>query len=353
MKKLHVNLISESEFTVQGHGVHTAYLEMRNSLERRPDIMLTINAEPQKTADITHAHTMGTFALRRLLSHRGGKKIVSAHLIPDSLYGSIVGSRLLMLLLKPYGKWFYNRADLLIAVSEHTKNELKKMRVKKPIVILENSIDTSKYAITPTLKKQFRKKLKLPQNKFIVVGNGQIQPRKKFDDFLDVARELPDMQFVWIGGIPFKALGADYARMTKLIKNAPKNVRITGVISLSEVREILGAADVMFNPSIQETFGLAIIEGAASGLPVLVRDIPDYDTTFGSLVLRGTPDSYTYLLLKLKNNRNFYKKFQSYSKKIATKYDSEQMTERLTKLYRSILDKDPVSQQKKPNGTKM
>ncbi len=43
MKKVTVNLISESVFTVQGHGVHTAFIEMENLLAKQPSINLLVN----------------------------------------------------------------------------------------------------------------------------------------------------------------------------------------------------------------------------------------------------------------------------------------------------------------------
>ncbi len=330
-------MVSESEFTVQGHGVHTAYLEMRNSLEKRPDIELTVNAEPQKNADITHLHTVGFFAFRRLVSRKGGKRVVSAHIVPDSLVGSIVGAKLWMPFFRPYLRWFYNRADLLIAVSSYTEKELRKMGVKSHIEVLSNSIDVNNYQTTIEQKKAFRKKLNLPTNKFIVVGNGQIQPRKKFETFVKVAKSLPDIQFVWVGGIPFKAAGADFPHLSHLMKNPPRNLRITNVVPLGEAGLYMRAADMMFMPSSQETFGLAIIEGAASGLPVLVRDIHDYDETFGNLVLRGDEDIFSDLIIKLKNDKKFYQTWQQHSAELAAKYDSTAMTDRLVKLYRDII----------------
>lgn len=39
-KKLIVNMISESEFTVQGHGVHTAYKEITDALRKRKILIL-------------------------------------------------------------------------------------------------------------------------------------------------------------------------------------------------------------------------------------------------------------------------------------------------------------------------
>jgi 1,2-diacylglycerol-3-alpha-glucose alpha-1,2-galactosyltransferase len=339
MSTIRVNLISESQFTVQGHGVHTAFVEMRRGLENSSKVLLTVNAEPQRIADITHIHTIGSFALRRLISHFGGQKVVSAHIVPASLIGSIIGAKWWMPFFKLYLRWFYNRADRIIAVSPATRQDLLAMGVKTPISVLENSIDTTKYLTSTRQKATLRANLNLPTDKFIVVGNGQIQPRKKFTTFLKVARQLPDIQFVWIGGIPFKALGDDYLKLSRIMKRPPANLRITNVVPLSEASQYMRAADMMFMPSSQETFGLAIIEGAACGLPVLVRDIPDYDATFGQLVLRGDEQNFSQLITKLSKNRRFYNQYRTNSTKLAARYDSAKATERLLKIYRSILTK--------------
>ena len=336
MEKLKINLISESEFTVQGHGVHTAFIEMKNQLSQRENIELSVNSSPEKTFDITHIHTVGIFSLRRLTSRLGGKKIVSAHIVPDSLVGSLAGADLWSPAAGKYLKWFYNKADAVIAVSDYTKQELKKMGVTAPISVLENSIDTKKYKTTALQKRDFREKLGFEKSDFIVVGNGQIQPRKKFDTFVEIAKSLPDIQFVWIGGIPFKAAGADFSHLSKLMKNPPKNLRVTDVIPLETAGMYMRCADIMFMPSSQETFGLAIIEGAASGLPVLVRDIHDYDTTFGDFVLRGDESDFREKILQLRDDKKFRETWHKNSIRLAAKYDSAAATDKLIALYKEI-----------------
>ncbi|HET7630487.1 MAG TPA: hypothetical protein VFK03_03875, partial [Candidatus Saccharimonadales bacterium] len=59
-----VNIVSESEFSVKGHGVHTAYLEHVNSLEKLKDITVQVNK--LGVADITHIHTVGAYSLLHL-----------------------------------------------------------------------------------------------------------------------------------------------------------------------------------------------------------------------------------------------------------------------------------------------
>lgn len=336
MQRLTVNLVSESEFSVQGHGVHTAYLEMRHLLEKQSGINLLVNAKPLADTDITHIHTIGLFSLLRLLSRRGGKKIVSAHMVPDSLVGSIVGARWWLPLFSRYLCWFYNHADTLIAVSPYTKQVLLKLGIKTPIVVINNSIDTYAYQTSTEQKAKLRRELHLSPNKFIVIGSGQIQPRKRFSTFIQVAATLPKFQFIWVGGIPFKAAGSDYIGLNHLIKHHPKNVLITGVVPQAEARKYTRAADVMFMPSIQETFGLSIVEGAASGLPVVVRDIADYNATFGQDVLRGDEHNFTELIQSLADDQDFYHKYQQKSHHLAQKYDSSRTASKLLAVYRKL-----------------
>ena len=86
-KKLIVNMISESEFTVQGHGVHTAFVEMTNALKDRDDIDIAVN-KARLDADIVHAQTTGLYSMKKM-RQSGGKKVVSAHVVPASFIGSI------------------------------------------------------------------------------------------------------------------------------------------------------------------------------------------------------------------------------------------------------------------------
>ena len=121
MKKVTVNLISESVFTVQGHGVHTAFIEMENLLAKQPSISLLVNQRHARGVDLTHFHNSGFFALRRLLSRHAGKKVSSAHVVPESFVGSIRGATVWIRPFKHYLRWLYIQATLVIPVSQYTK----------------------------------------------------------------------------------------------------------------------------------------------------------------------------------------------------------------------------------------
>lgn len=328
--------VSESVFTVQGHGVHTAYLETLAALKKVPGVEAVTN--DKQPADIRHIHTIGTYALWQLLFLKG-KKIVTAHVVPDSLVGSLRGARWWKGITTWYLKFFYNRADAVIAVSDETKQDLIKIGVKAPVYVIYNMIDTKAFvASEPGLKKTLREQLGFKKNDWIIVSNGQVQPRKRVDIFVDLARKMPDVEFVWVGGIPFKAAAASYESMKKIMTEAPKNVRFTGVIEVAEVKKYLQVADVFMMPSDQETFGLAIVEAAATGLPVVLRDIPDYDKTFRPFSLLCAEDGFKDVLEKLRTDKKLYEKMVKKSALLARRYDSETIVKDLLELYKKVLN---------------
>src|SRR5690606_27198742 len=180
-KKLRVNMISETTFTVRGHGVHTAFKEMTSALEERDDIDVKVNTF--RSADIVHIQTIGPYSLAALLFGRG-KKVVSVHVIPDSFIGSLVGAKYWYNLSKLYLQFFYGRADLLLAVSEVVKETLQnQLHIKKPIEVVYNTVDRRQYQASTSEKQQSRAKLNIPPDKIVITSNGQIQPRKRFDIF--------------------------------------------------------------------------------------------------------------------------------------------------------------------------
>lgn len=327
-------VVSESEFMAKGHGVHTAYIELTNALKKIPDVTVTVNK--RAPADITHLHTVGAYALYRLLFDRS-KKVISAHIVPASLVGSLVGARLWAPLAKMYLRWFYNRADLVFAVSDETKRVLLDMGVKKPIEVVYNVIDTTRYATTPSDKAAARKALGIKEDEWVVIGAGQVQPRKRIDSFVGVASQLPSMRFIWVGGMPFGKLAAENVAMQRMIDSPSPNVTFTGVVELDAMKQYYQAADVFWLPSEQETFGLVVVEAAAAGLPVVLRDIPDYGETFASDALLVKEEDTVGMLEMLRTDPAFYAQAKNQSAKIAKRYDATAGAKKIVELYRLLL----------------
>lgn len=333
-RPIRLNIISESEFAAKGHGVHTAYLEMVHALRDIPGIEVTVNADAP--ADIVHLHTFGPYALKQLLQ-KTGKKVITAHIVPDSWIGSLKFAKVWAPLGAKYLKFYYNRADMILAVSGEVERHLRAIGVHKPISVMHNTIDTGRYAGSGVKKAEFRRKLGIPADNLVVLGAGQIQPRKRFDVFPDLAENMPDVTFIWAGGVPFKHLGDDYEHILKLIKHKPDNLIVTGIVDFEEIANYYAAADVFLLPSVQETFGLVVVEAAASGLPVIVRDITDYDSTFADDVLRGDDTTFAQVIQKLRTDKAFYEQACRKSARLAKRFDSKASAKQLLALYKNLL----------------
>lgn len=336
-RRLRVDMISESEFTVQGHGVHTAFVEMTSALRARHDTDVVVNqARPE--ADIMHVQTIGLYSARMMRRTRA-KKVISGHVIPASLAGSIKGMGRLQWLVRAYMRWFYNKADLVLACSNMVKEEMVgPMGLKTRVEVLYNTVDMSQYTRTAADKVAARKKLDIDAGKFVVVGNGQVQPRKRLDTFFEAARALPDVQFVWVGGIPFKHLGAEYGKMQELMRSAPGNVTVTGVIDHGEVLTYLQAADVFFLPAEQENHPMCVLEAAGAGLPIILRDIHEYDDTFrpDAQFINSTEDAVA-AIRALQSDPRLYREQQAAAGRIAARFDSKAGAERLMAFYEEVV----------------
>jgi 1,2-diacylglycerol-3-alpha-glucose alpha-1,2-galactosyltransferase len=335
MKRLRIKQISESAFSVQGHGVHTAFVETVRALEKRTDTKVYSNARRVRV-DVTHIHTIGLYSLAFLL-FGSGKKVVSAHVVPASFVGSLVLAKYWLPLASWYVKWFYNRADLVIAVSDATKRELQALGVKRPIEVMYNMVDTSRYIPARTAKSAARKKLGIAEDAFVIIGAGQVQPRKRVDSMVTAAKACPELTFMWVGGMPFGKVAADNAKMQRMMDRAPKNMLFPGIVPLEDIKQYYWAADVFFLPSDQETFGLVVVEGAAAGLPVVLRDIPDYTETFSDVALLVSEKDFAPTFRRLHTDHAYYENLKRKAKKLAERFDSGRSADRLMELYEELV----------------
>ncbi|PKK40084.1 hypothetical protein ABB02_00590 [Clostridiaceae bacterium JG1575] len=336
MKTIRVNMISETEFTVKGHGVHTAYVEITRALENNPRVCVAVNATGD--FDIVHIQTMGFYSLRCLL-RRGGKKVVSGHLVPESFLGSIRGAKHWAWAARRYLKFFYGKADLVLACSGSVAKELRENMHLTNCDILYNSIDMSKYECTEADRKAQRKAQGIPEDAFVILGNGQLQPRKRFDLFVQLANERPEYRFIWVGGIPFGLLGDEAQKMKRLADDAPKNLTVTGVIDLEAVRPYYHCADAFWLPALQENHPMCVLEAAGAGLPIVLRDIPNYKDTFVGGALMAQDDAgFAPLLDRLAQDAAYRHEWADRSKLIKERFDSKNAANRLIDFYESLLD---------------
>jgi 1,2-diacylglycerol-3-alpha-glucose alpha-1,2-galactosyltransferase len=281
-----VNLVSESSFTVRGHGVDSAFRDQLAALHLLDSLEIVDNSLTR--SDVTHAHTAGPFAATLL--QRADYRVITAHLMPESLNGSIVAAEHFSYMTARYLRWFYNKADMVVALSDMQAIQLRELGISRPIEIVPNSWPSDLLPLPQ--RRTARDFLGLPNDRQIVLTVGQMQPRKAPSAFYSCAEKSPDVLFIWVGGAPFGPLTSGYRDFTRTGRILPPNVIHTGSIPRASVYTYYAAADIYFHPSHHELCPVAVLEAAAAGLPLLVRDLPTYRHLLSQGCIEGTEKTF-------------------------------------------------------------
>ena len=336
-----VHVISETLFLVKGTGVHTAFIDHINLLKEKDDIEVVING--QGTGDVFHSHTYFLYYFWKGRKYKG-RRVFTAHVIPDSGKGTFPA----WTLLKPIVTWglktVYSYADVCIAISPMVEKAIVDTGAKTRIVQIYNPIIPEIWARTNERRREGRKMLGLADNDFVVLGVGQMEGRKGVEDFLDIAEAVKEAKFVWAGGRPFGAFTEGVIRITERFKKAGERVISPGEIPLEKMPFIYAAADMMLFPSYQENCPLAPMEGAASGMPVIFRDIEEYKYLYKNPYLKAAdvPEFIT-LTRRMINDKEYYNMGLKVSEDIIKQFDKNKIREEIINLYKSLIPENNLA----------
>lgn len=286
-----------------------------------------------KICDVLHAHTFGPIALFLVLLHKALHKVVilHAHTTPQDVSNSYFAANLISVCLKGYLHLYYNVADVCIVPSAHTKDVLTKtLKIKRRIEVISNGIDSSLCVCNEKRATEFKAEYAL-DDRPLVLSVGLVFLRKGIVDFVAAAKRLPHLQFVWAGRIlawPFFPRAA-----RKVVADAPKNVLFTGRVR--SICQALSAAEVFVFPSYEENQGIAALEAAACGLPLILRDIPAYsDFVDGQNCVKFTTnDELESAIKELVTNQTVAKALGENVRKTVQDHDVHPLSKKLLQVY--------------------
>ena len=175
-----------------------------------------------------------------------------------------------------YKKWLvylYNTADVIITPTPYSKSLLESYDLNKEIYAISNGVDVEQFNPTSEQINEFIQKFNLSANDKLVISVGWLFERKGFDTFVEVAREMPNIKFMWFGDVK---LSNPTSKIKKLLKELPENVILPGYVSGDVIKGAYGRADVFFFPSREETEGIVVLEALACKTQILLRDIPAF-----------------------------------------------------------------------------
>ncbi len=164
------------------------------------------------------------------------------------------------------------RSDLIIAVSEFTKSQVvsylgypeDRVRVVPHGVVLPSVVSG------------------VDEREKVVLAVGAVQKRKNTRRLIEAFEVLgPDWQ-LWIAG----SAGFEAEAM---LADLPPNVKVLGYVSDEQLAELYQRAAVLAFPSLDEGFGIPVLEAMAHGVAVLTSNVSALPEVAGDAALLVNP----------------------------------------------------------------
>lgn len=323
-KRITINMISSAD-KVAGQGVGSAYEEQVALVKEGAGDLFDVFINAHCKADINHFHTVNPNYYIKMKASKA-INVAYCHFLPDTLDGSIKIPKAFFGIFKRYVTSFYRSADYLIVVNPIFMKELERYHIQKErMVYIPNFVSREQfYEKSAPEVRALRKKYGLREDTFVVLGVGQVQTRKGVLDFVEVAKQLPDITFVWAGGFSFGKITDGYHELAAVMEHPPANVKFLGIVPRSEMNDIFNAADVLFMPSYNELFPMSILEAVNVRRPLVLRSLELYEDILFHNYMEGENNAqFVRALRTLKEDPQEYRRWQDAAQKISDFYSKE------------------------------
>ena len=204
---------------------------------------------------------------------RGCKVVYYGHSTMQDFSNSFRGSNALAPLFKRWILHCYRQGDVVITPSTYSREILKSYGLGRPVYTLSNGIDTGFFAPSAARAARFRARYELAEGQKCVISVGHWMVRKGLPDFVELARRMPEVRFLWFGQTDAALLTPEVRRA---MASAPANLTFAGFADAETLCDAYCGADAFAFLSQEETEGIVVLEALACGTPTLVRDIPVY-----------------------------------------------------------------------------
>ncbi|MDH3269264.1 MAG: glycosyltransferase [Ignavibacteria bacterium] len=242
-----------------------------------------------------------------------------------SLSTPIIGSLI-------YNKYF----DFMIACSRGVAESLIKEGIKKNKVHVIHNTTEIPDDISKITGNNIRNQFGLKDKIVLGISSWFHKERKGFDILFEAFSKLDQNFVLLIIGIP-KENQKEVLEYASTFGVSADKILMPGFID--NIYEYYKAMNIFLLPSRSEGFSLALLEAAASGLPIIASNIPGNDEFIehgknGLLFDISKPDELTQDILKLANHRKLVEEFGISAKDSFNKdYTLDKYSEKLIKFF--------------------
>jgi len=305
-------------------------LPLRNSLDLTSALKLALFVR-RNQIEIVHAHLARDYPLAAFAARRGG-----AHLIL---------TRHVLFPLSRVHRVLLRRVARVLAVSQAVADGLIEQDIFKrdKIVVIHNGVDTARFARPRQDDAPERPET---GRKFCVGIIGELAPIKGQESFLRAAAIVSslrdDVDFI-IAGEDKSRTGENRRLLESMIDELGLRqcVLITGWAD--DMVELLRSLDVFVSASRSESFGIAMVEAMAAGVPVVAtmtagaREIIDADMT-GVLVPIGDAESMAAAIGELLDDPGRRGRLAANARRmVSERFSLDRMVARTEQVYLDVL----------------
>jgi glycosyltransferase involved in cell wall biosynthesis len=264
--------------------------------------------------------------------------VLTCHTVMDSLFS--------IFLQRPMGLAL-RRADRLIAVSQASARFCCLLGCpEKRITVVPNGVDLS--CFNGNLDAfVMREELNIGDEPLVVTASRLIKrknPNLLISAFAKVLKVVPDAKLVIAGS------GREQDNLSRQVKglNIANSVFMVGGLAREQVAQLMAAADVFVLPSKMESFGLALLEASAAGVPVVCSNaggVPEvFQDGFNALLYPPGDDiAMAKAIIRLIQDRELAKTISANAVVTSRRFTWEIAAERTLRVYEEVLQENASS----------
>jgi glycosyltransferase involved in cell wall biosynthesis len=236
------------------------------------------------------------------------------------------------LVLKPSVAKTLRQANALVAVSQHTRDTICAVFQQEwPIRVIPNGIDTNRFRPNPS--EPVPAELNQSKGRVVLFFSGNPSHRKGADLFVPVMKQL---------GSEFELRATGGLRSASASLFDAPNIRWLGRLSEDALIQQIKAADISFQPSRREGFGLSILEAMACGKPVVssnVSAIPEVleHEKGGYLCEPGSVDQLVNAIRRLAHSETLRRQMGQFNRRVVEeKFTLDRMAREYQAVYQAV-----------------
>lgn len=339
-----INMLSKAD-RIKGQGVLSAHDEQVNLIKTELKEEVQVFENGMKFCNIMHYHTINPgFFFGLPLAKLFGKTVGYVHFLPETLEGSIHIPKPFKKVFYWYVIQFYKNMDYLVTVNSYFIERLAAYGIdKNKVTYIPNFVSEEQFYKIED-KKGLREKYGIKEEEFVVLCAGQLQKRKGIFDFIETAKKMPQIKFLWAGDFAFGKISDGFEEIKKIAANPPANVSFLGLIERENMNEIYNLADVMFLPSFEELFPMTILESMNSGTPILLRNLDIYKDILFDFYLSGSQvEDFVQIIQELRENAEFYQKAEEMSFRGHKFYSRQHVASMWKEFYKNVVMEEQKS----------